>query len=296
MNVYEKAAQAVRDRRRADLDEGRLIWQNALSGDDELYAAFVAYQAEVIKNAKHERNDIEKARELVRKNMARLGITREATEPPPRCKLCGDTGTVGGKYCKCVINAAIAANADNLMLPAVDFEKSEKSAPSKSLARAYAEARKYIEQYPSGKPFMLLAGESGSGKTVLASAVATAFMRRGASAVTVTAFGFVRRALDYHTQFSIPDYTDGFTPMLDCDLLVIDDLGTENMLKNVTKEYLYTVINERWIRGKHTIVTTNLAADGLMTRYGESIASRLLDKNKLFFGCYLDSKNSRLKK
>ena len=141
--------------------------------------------------------------------------------------------------------------------------------------------------------FLGIMGSSGSGKTVLASAVAAAFMERGASAVTVTAFGFVRRALDYHTQFSIPDYTDGFTPMLDCDLLVIDDLGTENTLKNVTKEYLYTVINERWIRGKHTLITTNLDAKSIMTRYGESIASRLFDKNKSQL-CLIEGKNDRL--
>ena len=292
MNIYEKAARAVRDRRRADLDEGRLIWQDALARDDALYKAFVAYQAEMIKNAKREPNEIEKARERVLQNMKRLGIGSETVEPSPRCKLCGDTGTIGGKYCKCVKNSAIAANDGNLMLPHADFETAKKTAP-KAIAGVYKLAEKYIDAFPSGKPTLLLSGSSGSGKTVLASAVAAAFMERGASAVTVTAFGFVRRALDYHTQFSIPDYTDGFTPMLDCDLLVIDDLGTENTLKNVTKEYLYTVINERWIRGKHTLITTNLDAKSIMTRYGESIASRLFDKNKSQL-CLIEGKNDRL--
>ena len=195
MNIYEKAARAVRDRRRADLDEGRLIWQDALARDDALYKTFVAYQAEMIKNAKREPNEIEKAREQVLQNMNRLGIGSETVAPPPRCKLCGDTGTVGGKYCKCVKNSAIAANDGNLMLPHADFETVKKTAP-KAIAGVYRLAEKYIDAFPSGKPTLLLSGSSGSGKTVLASAVAAAFMERGASAVTVTAFGFVRRALD----------------------------------------------------------------------------------------------------
>ncbi len=81
--------------------------------------------------------------------------------------------------------------------------------------------------------------------------------------------------------------------MLDCDVLVIDDLGTESTLKNVTKEYLYTVINERWLHGKTTVITTNLTPAELMNRYGESIASRILDKNKAI-ALLLDTKNTRI--
>lgn len=292
MNAYEKTARQIRDRRRADLDGGLIVWQNAIQSDDELYAAFVDYQAEMIKKAKGEDNATDLARSRVRENLVRLGISPEAIEPPPRCRKCGDTGVVNGKYCKCVVNAVISSNKDNMALPATDFASVERTAP-KAIAGVYKIAKKYIADFPAGKPTLFLTGSSGSGKTVLAAAVATALMEKGASVVTVTAFDFVRRALEYHTQFSIPDYTDGFTPMLDCDLLVIDDLGTENILKNVTKEYLYTVVNERWTGGKHTVITTNLDAAAFMARYGESIASRLFDKNKSTL-CAIVGKNARI--
>ena len=72
------------------------------------------------------------------------------------------------------------------------------------------------------------------------------------------------------------------SPYLDCDLLAIDDLGTEAIYKNVTLEYLYMVINERQIAGKHTLITSNLSVNRLAERYGERIASRILDKKTCY--------------
>ncbi len=280
MNVYQAAVRDIRDARRTDLDNGRILWQDALAADDKLYAAFVAYQEQMIKNAKGEPNEIDAARSALGKETARLGLTREKLSPPFRCKICGDTGYADGKYCACVIRRVISSDKENLSLPTVEFAKAQKSAPTAALKKLYGAAEKYARAFPDGtKPFLVIIGEAGTGKTTLAAAVATELMHGGAAAVTVSAFEFTRRALEYHTQFSIDDYTDRFTPMLDCDLLVIDDLGTESMLKNVTKEYLYTVVNERWLHKKYTVITTNLSPDKLIARYGESITSRLFDKN-----------------
>ena len=66
--------------------------------------------------------------------------------------------------------------------------------------------------------------------------------------------------------------------ILECDLLLIDDLGTENILKNVTNEYLYLIINQRLETNKNTIITTNLNADDLKNLYDERIVSRLANK------------------
>lgn len=296
MNIYEKQARMIRDERRMTEDGAHIAWKNALYSDDGLYNAFVAYQAEMIKAAQKKQNDEKSAAKRVEAEMKRLGLDRSMFEPPYNCDKCRDTGMVGGRYCSCVIGRVIKADKENLSLPLVDFDEAEKTAPSGALKKAYSVARTLIAEYPDcKKPFFVLAGASGTGKTHLAAAVATSFMKRGASVVTVTAFSFVRRALEYHTQFSIPDYTDRFTPMLDCDVLAIDDLGTESTLKNVTKEYLYTVVNERWRSRKPTVITTNLNAAELMNRYGESISSRMLDKSCsqiLHFGN--NAKNARI--
>ncbi len=279
MNAYQRAVKEITDERRADLDAGLAVWREALHTNKELREAYKIYQDEAVKKAQKQQNSIEFARKNLKNAVFAAKLDRNVIEPPCRCKLCNDTGIINGKYCKCVIKRVINSESENLVLPQTDFTEAQKTAP-KAISKVYGAARKYIDEYQSGaKPFFIIAGSSGTGKTVLASAIATEFMKNGASAVTVSAFDFVKRAKDYHTQFAIDNYNDLFTPMLDCDVLVIDDLGTETMLKNITREYLYTVINERWLRKKHTVVTTNLKPEALIDRYGEAIFSRLCDKS-----------------
>ena len=67
---------------------------------------------------------------------------------------------------------------------------------------------------------------------------------------------------------------------LSCELLCIDDLGTENLIKNVTVEYLYLIINERLQSGKNTIITTNLDLQQIMQNYDERIFSRIANKQE----------------
>ncbi len=279
MNAYQRAVKEITDERRADLDAGLAVWREALHTNKELRKAYKIYQDEAVKKAQKQQNSIEIARKNLKNAVFAAKLDRNVIEPPCRCKLCNDTGIINGKYCKCVIKRVINSESENLVLPQTDFTEAQKTAP-KAISKVYGAARKYIDEYQSGaKPFFIIAGSSGTGKTVLASAIATEFMKNGAAAVTVSAFDFVKRAKDYHTQFAIDNYNDLFTPMLDCDVLVIDDLGTETMLKNITREYLYTVINERWLRKKHTVVTTNLKPEALIDRYGEAIFSRLCDKS-----------------
>ncbi len=279
MNAYQRAVKEITDERRADLDAGLAVWREALHTNKELREAYKIYQDEAVKKAQKQQNSIEIARKNLKNAVFAAKLDRNVIEPPCRCKLCNDTGIINDKYCKCVIKRVINSESENLVLPQTDFTEAQKTAP-KAISKVYGAARKYIDEYQSdAKPFFIIAGSSGTGKTVLASAIATEFMKNGASAVTVSAFDFVKRAKDYHTQFAIDNYNDLFTPMLDCDVLVIDDLGTETMLKNITREYLYTVINERWLRKKHTVVTTNLKPEALIDRYGEAIFSRLCDKS-----------------
>lgn len=292
MNAYQKEVTNIRDRRREALDRAHLAWLAAIRQNDELYRAFCAYQEQAILAAQKKKNTLAAARDSLKKMIAAAGITEDVTDPPYECKVCKDSGTVGGKYCKCVIRRVINSDKENLAISPVNFDEAEKTAPTPAIKKGYSLAREYLSD-TSAKPFFILVGTPGTGKTYLASAIVGAAMEKGLSAVAVTAFDFVRRALDYHTQFSIQNYVDRFTPMLDCDLLVIDDLGRESILKNVTMEYLYTVVNERWLNKKRTVITTNLSPKDLNARYGESIFSRLCD-DSCSFKISVSTKNSRL--
>lgn len=289
MNSYDRAVRAIRDRRREQLDRAQLALDEALRSNDKLHASFCAYQEEMIKAARGEKNNIEKTRADYEKKLKAAGITDKTLDPPPHCAACNDTGVLGGKYCKCVIKSVIQSDSANLTLPLTDFSASKKTAPT-AIKAAYAAAEKYIL---GDKTFFILLGNGGTGKTVLAAAIATELMKSGAPVVTVTSFDFVRRALEYHTQFKIDNYIDRFTPMLDCELLVIDDLGKEPTLNNVTNEYLYTIINERWTHKKKTVITSNLTPEEIMHRYLGPVTSRMFDK-KSSYNFIVSGKNTRL--
>ena len=106
---------------------------------------------------------------------------------------------------------------------------------------------------------------------------ANALMEKGVSVCFVTAFEFNNLMLRYHTT-SLAERAKYMDFLLDCDMLIIDDLGTEPVLKSVTKEYLYNVIDTRLSDGKKTMVTSNLNVEELMVRYGERTVSRMTNK------------------
>ena len=194
MNAYQRAVKEITDERRADLDAGLAVWREALHTNKELREAYKIYQDEAVKKAQKQQNSIEFARKNLKNAVFAAKLDRNVIEPPCRCKLCNDTGIINGKYCKCVIKRVINSESENLVLPQTDFTEAQKTAP-KAISKVYGAARKYIDEYQSGaKPFFIIAGSSGTGKTVLASAIATEFMKNGASAVTVSAFDFVKRA------------------------------------------------------------------------------------------------------
>ena len=103
-----------------------------------------------------------------------------------------------------------------------------------------------------------------------------------------TAFELNELARLYHIGKSY-DFTD----CLNADVLLIDDLGTEPVLKNVTKEYLYNLINIRQINNRATLISTNLSLDNIIERYDERIFSRLANKN-LSATIQLFSKDKRI--
>ena len=86
-----------------------------------------------------------------------------------------------------------------------------------------------------------------------------------------------------------------FSDCMKADVLLIDDLGTEPILKNVTKEYLYNLINVRQINNLPTIISTNLSEDDILSRYDERIFSRLANKN-LSINLLLTSSDKRINK
>ena len=108
--------------------------------------------------------------------------------------------------------------------------------------------------------------------------MANEIAKNGKYVIYTSAFDLNQTFLSYHLA-KIEDKRAILDPYLTCDALIIDDLGTENMLNGVTIEYLYLLVNERLTKGLNTIINTNLTPEELFNRYDERIYSRLIDKN-----------------
>ncbi len=147
-----------------------------------------------------------------------------------------------------------------------------------------ASIRAYLERWAGEAPrptpsTLLLMGSVGLGKSFLLNAMAYRAHQAGASVELLPAYRLMRRVLDSFEEPSILD------ELLALDLLCIDDLGVEPLMKNVTLEYLFFILNERQAAGRATALASNLDQKQLQSRYSERVFSRLMspDFTKLIF-------------
>lgn len=231
---------------------------------------------------------VEKARLAYQNALKKYGFDQNDFEYHPICPLCNDTGVVKGKMCKCIKDEYIAnlkkeCNVDSLAkfsFDDCDLDKVKDEAQKANLATLYAAMKKYVAKFPkSDCSTIVLSGSVGTGKTCLASAISRAVVEKGYAAKIMSAYEFNALMLKIHTS-PIAERNALIHDVITADLLLIDDLGTEPMLKNVTVEYLLLVIEERQTIGRATLVTTNLDTDGILLRYGERIYSRLSHKQR----------------
>ena len=218
------------------------------------------------------------------KYLETINISPAQLEETAECKSCGDTGyTSDGKRCSCLNGILKTLNAERGDLPHTssdfaDFDLSKYGGDAKARAATAAEwLKKWTAAYPNiSRGFVTLYGATGVGKTHLAAIAANAFIDKGLDVTFIKAYRlnelFLRAMLA-----PLAEKQGILDSIFNCDLLVIDDLGTEEFYKNVTAEYLYMTIQER--EKKATIITTNLTQDMIKTRYQERIYSRLFATN-----------------
>ena len=141
--------------------------------------------------------------------------------------------------------------------------------------KIYNALSQFCEKFPNvKKQNIILSGATGTGKTYAAQIIANNLMERGFSVLYLTAFSLIQRFKNYiFNQNSVDN-----DALFEVDLLIIDDLGTEPVIRNISQEYLYNVINERLVAKKSFIITTNLNPEALAERYDQRIASRVLSR------------------
>lgn len=233
----------------------------------------------------------------IRRELIACGLPEDYLQPVYRCPVCKDTGYVGEpvhEQCACLKRAVLTRLYQNDGLQNLARENFDTFKESifpdtpiegrKNTQRGYMKKiRERCEAFadafaPGEGNGLLLCGKSGLGKTFLLNCVAQRVLERGFSVVSISAYKLTEAMRRF--QFSGEDVQQ-VQDMLTCDLLCIDDLGSEPMLRGVTISALYHIINERRNANRSTVVTTNCSVDQLYEKYDDRIAARLCDPGRM---------------
>jgi len=223
--------------------------------------------------------------------MQLAGFAPDYTEIKYECEECGDTGTVGYSMCKCMrkrlVEASIESSGMSDLIKRQSFANfsleyyNQTPDSAKRMNTIYNFLKNYAENFDTEKSGNLaLFGGTGLGKTHLSSAVAGKVIEKGNDVYYISAMNLFAdfeekrfgSSSSYESTGEIEQY---FT----CDLLIIDDLGSE-MINQFTVSCLYNVINSRLNHKKPTIISSNLTQDEFRKKYWDRISSRV-------FGEYL---------
>lgn len=215
------------------------------------------------------------------------------------CDECMDTGFVGGRMCKCMRRALNMAGYESSgvlkLVEKQNFETFDLSfyegAERANMARILARTKSYAQSFDGSMRNLLFIGTTGLGKTHLSSAIAKEVVEKGYDVVYESAQKIFSdfEAEKFGRTAQGEDRTGRY---LTCDLLIIDDLGTE-MQSQFTVSCLYHLVNSRLIAEKSMIISTNVRKEELLSKYTDRITSRLFGEFEI---CVFAGKDIRSQK
>ena len=217
-----------------------------------------------------------------RSELAALYFEEGYLDDSPICDRCGGRGYVGSQMCECLAELCRQEQKKELTFLNVGKESfdqfrldyyPEENNIRRIMERTFQACRRYAYSFSEKSANLLFSGDTGLGKTFLSACIARTVADSGYSVMYESAghlFANLERAKfanDENARKEAEKYNV-------CDLLIVDDLGTE-MPGNFVTSALYTLINDRMLSGKPTIISTNLNTEDFAHRYSPQIASRL---------------------
>lgn len=229
------------------------------------------------------------------------GLPADYLEPVYECPDCKDTGYIDGQKCHCFRQAMITllyeqSNIQEMLrtenFHALSYEYYEGDDLSR-FKNAVKTCQNFIKNFNSDYHNLFFYGTVGTGKSFLSGCVAKELIESGHSVIYFSATGLFdllsKNSFDYKNR---DELRDTYADLYQCDLLIIDDLGTE-LTNQFVASQLFALLNERHMGKKATIISTNLSLEELRSRYSDRIFSRITSHYEI---CKLSGQDIRMYK
>ena len=295
-NTQYESIKRIYDNRRmenqAELDRRKAYVEEHVDGYRELSDAIVHLSMErakqLLNGQSNTTDDLKDTiSDLVAQKRALLksaSLPEDYLDPIYNCKDCKDTGYIDGEKCHCLkkfsVNMLYSNSNINKYLASVDFSQvSDKYYEGKDLEAfrdTYQKAINFVDTFNTDFKNLVIYGTVGSGKSHISACVAKALIEKEYSVLYFSSSAlmdlFSKYTFDYKNR---QDLYSAYSDLFECDLLIIDDLGTEQ-INSFSVSNLFTCLNERYLNKKSTIISTNLSPKDLSETYTERIYSRLV--------------------
>lgn len=221
-------------------------------------------------------------------------IRKDIFEPRFYCEKCRDTGYVEHDnrtdICDCLqkLMSDIAGEmlSDNLTLDEYTFENfnldyyskepdSDGKIPFNRMSNIYRYCVDYADQFTQHSKSLLLIGATGLGKTHLSLSIANVLIRKGMSVIYTTTPDILFKLEKEHFSYRYDAQENTYNSLLKCDLLILDDLGTE-FPTDFTRTCIYNLFNSRLLAGRPVIISTNMTIDEMIEAYSTRFVSRVI--------------------
>lgn len=273
--------------------------------DDSIISMSLNYAKKRLDGSSAAREELHASLERIRAQKRDLllnaGLPGDYLKEIYTCPDCKDTGYINGQKCHCFIKQVtdILYDQSNIrdFLSENNFSHlSTKYYSGEDLEQfnnSVNKCRTLIDNFKNDKSNILFYGTVGTGKSFLSGCVAHELIEQGYSCIYYSAIGlFESLARETFRQGAKDNLYNLYDYLYNCDLLIVDDLGTETTNSFITSQ-LFALINERDLRKKSTIISTNLSLQEIRDRYSDRIFSRFVNS---FTVCKLSGKDIRIQK
>ena len=274
--------------------------------DDEISKVGLQLAKLVLQNPSNKENIISESKKkmdelknLKKELLVKYKVPNGYLEIQHDCNICKDKGFLdNGNKCNClkqeIINEAYKMSNISRMLEKENFstldtsifssEKDPESniSPQQNMLQIVSICESFVLDFDKDNgENLLFYGDTGLGKTFMCNCIAKSLLDRGNFVIYQTAFKMFEIIEDYKFKNTDSHISkENYENLFECDLLIIDDLGTE-LTNSFTNSELFNILNTRLLSGKKTIISTNLSPMQLGSNYAQRIFSRIFDRFKM---------------